>query len=287
MEIVNKVLDECNLRKWLVSEKSVDEIKDIVYFDESEGVEKIIPGYEKTFHTFEFENDFWKWRIDFEECLDCEPGILAIRELFFKSDLNLFTKQEYYGDLLCQNTSLGTRNNFLDLINSKNLDEYFENKFSILETLEENLKEKYIFKIQFPLKSNENWDLNNRIRKTYKIELYDRKGKSIATLIPLVGERRNNYDEERVTINFRDIQKLPYHDRMKILNRDHGEYRLYVFPSYEKILELKNKKHIEYFDWNINCRNFHIYRKGSNIPFFSENLRTFSNSLETFIEKVK
>lgn len=270
MEIVNKVLDECNLRRWMVADR---EINEVTYF-------------EKTFHTFEFENDFWKWRLDFEECLDCEPGVLAIREIVFKPDPNHFEKNEYYGDLLCQNTSLGTRNNFLDLINCKNLGEYFSVKFSLLEQLEENLKEKYLVRIPFPLRNFANWDLNNRIRDTYRIELYDKETqKPIAVLIPLVDERRNNYGESVITYDRREYEQLPYEERMKISNKDKGYYRLYVFPSYEKILESEGKKHIEYFDWFINCRNIYIYHK--NIPFFSIDLRAFSHDiLESFIEKV-
>jgi hypothetical protein len=238
------------------------------------------------FHTFEFENDFWKWRIDFEYGLDCEPGILGITELIFKSDINLFQQTEqngYYGDLLCQNTSLGTRNNFLDLIQSKSLDEYFEQKFSFLQKLEQDLGKKYIVKIPFPLKNVANWDLNNRIRETYRIELFRKEDESpVAVLIPLVDERRNNSYEAYVNHDWQKIYMLQYEERMEFLNK--GYYRLYVFPSCEKILECETNK---YFDWSINCRNFYIYTKRKNVPFFSEDLRVFSlDLLETFIEKI-
>ena len=40
MEIVNKTIDDCDLRKWLVSERAMDEkFGDVKWFDERSGRE--------------------------------------------------------------------------------------------------------------------------------------------------------------------------------------------------------------------------------------------------------
>ena len=265
MEIVNKAIDECDLRKWLVSEKAMNEVfGEVSWIDEKTGREMSAFGYEKILHRFEFENEFWKWRVDFEDNIDIDPGILAIRSLTYKPNRNEIEKTIYYGDLLCQNTCKGTRNNFLTLINSSSLDDYFNKRFFIVEELEKELRKFYDIKVPFPLRTKFNWNLNSH-NADYYIEVYDKDSQEhLAVLIPLVDEWFQNWNDEQN--QYEDGEKENETKR-------NGEYRIHVFPPANAILKKHKGESVEstYWNWDCNCRNLYIYWR--QIQYYSSDLK--------------
>ncbi len=195
MDIVNKVIDELDLRKWIISSEEKDEIVD----------------NERLLWRFECENEFWTWTLDFTECIDCEPGILGMKNLINKIYPIAF--KEYLGDLLIQNTKLGTINNLMFLLKCKNVEQYFDLRFSRYEKLEVLLKKYYIVKVPICLR-DVNFNLNNRY-PYYQIELFDLQDekKEIAVLIPLTGEFYKSFQDKE--------------ERKR--RRDDGEYSLYIY----------------------------------------------------------
>ena len=269
MEIVNKTIDDCDLRKWLVSERPMNEVfGEVSWIDEKTGREMSAFGYEKILHRFEFENEFWKWRVDFEDNIDIDPGILAIRSLTHKVNPNEIEKTIYYGDLLCQNTCNGTRNNFLTLINSSSLDDYFNKRFSILDRLEKELRKFYDVKVPFCLRTKFNWNLNSH-NADYYIEVYDKDSQEhLAVLIPLVDEWFQNWYD----VNEYEDGEGGNVEQNKEIKRN-GEYRIHVFPPVNAILKKHKGETVEstYWNWDCNCRNLYIYWR--QIQYYSSDLR--------------
>jgi hypothetical protein len=271
MEIVNKTLDDCGWRRWLVSEMAVNEkFGSVTWIDEKSGREASAFGCEKILYRFEFENEFWKWTVNFEENEDCVPGILAIRSLIYKPNPNEIEKTIYYGDLLCQNTGLGRKNGFLALVNSSSLDDYFNTRLFLVEKLENELRKFYNIKVPFPLRTKFNWNLNSH-DADYLIEIYDKETQEhLAVLIPLVDEWNNNWNDEKK--NEYEEGKEGEKEEKEEGEERNGEYRIYVFPPVEAILRKDKGKTVErtYWNWDVNCRNLHIY--WSSIHYYSSEL---------------
>ena len=270
MDIVNKAIDDCDLRKWLVSERAMDEkFGAVSWIDERTGNELNACGWERILHRFEFENEFWKWRVDFEEDSDIDPGILAIRSLTHKPNPNEIEKTIYYGDLLCQNTCKGTRNNFLTLINSPGLDEYFNKRFSMFDRLEEELRKFYNIKVPFPLRTKFNWNLNSH-NADYYIEIYGKDSQEqLAVLIPLVDEWYQNWNDK---IEEEDGEGGKGEGENEKQVERNGEYRIHVFPPAEAILKKHKGETVQstYWNWDCNCRNIYVYWR--QIHYYSSDL---------------
>ncbi len=237
METVNKTIDELDLRKWVVKSEEKNEVVD----------------HETLLWRFECENEFWSWNIDFVDDIDCHPGILGMNNLRNKHDETFF--QAYLGDLLVQNTSLGTRNNLIFLLKCRNLKEYFDKRFSKYEKLEFLLRKYYTVRVPEILREM-HFNLNyyfHSARKLYRIELFDLNDpdKEICVLIPLSGEPYKNSADGRERKYF----------------EDNGEYLLYIYLPINKMNQLNkdNGANYDIEDWNF--REMVIYHPF--IPYYS------------------
>jgi hypothetical protein len=248
MDIVNSCLDELDMRKWIVKS------------EEGKNAEEEI--YNKIVWSFQCENDFWTWDIEFRDDSDCEPGILGLHNIKNKKDEIFF--KNYQGDLLNQNSSSTIRENNMFLLKCESLQEYFELRFSKYEKLEKLLEKYFIVKVTNPFRKM-HFHVNKNGYIVYYIDLFNKENlEELCTLVLLPNEYYINSEEDEEKRNYKyreENEEIEYK----------FEYRIFIYPSMKKINMIRKGKMIGVMDnWDRNSRNLYIRRFGiDSIPYYS------------------